>query len=151
MDGVSLTGNDTFILNERILSDLADGDTINIDVPNDIAAGKSGKNGNIIIAFNATGKTTNISLRVLTGSSDDKYINSLYSSYVNDPASFPLVQGEYIKRAGDGSGNVSNIVYKLNKGYIAKMPVTKENVEGDTEQSVTVWNFNFHNTERLIA
>ncbi len=148
---VSLTGKDTIILSDRILSDLADGDTVNLDFPNNIAEGKVGKNGNILIAFNATGKTVNATIRVLLGSADDKFINSLYASYINDPASFALIAGEFIKRVGDGTGAVNNITYSMGQGFIQKPPVAKENQEGDTEQSVAIWTITFPNTDRIIA
>lgn len=148
---VTLTGNDTIKLDDRILADLADGDTAVLDVPNDISAGKVGKNGNIIIAYNVMGKTVTLTIRVLTGSPDDKYINSRYAEYINDSAAFLLLKGEFTKRAGDGTGAVNNIIYRLGSGSFTKMPVTKENVEGDTEQSVSVWVMTFFNTDRLIA
>ena len=148
---VSLTGKDTIILSDRVLSDLADGDTVNLDFPNNIAEGKVGKNGNILIAFNATGKTVNATIRVLLGSADDKFINSLYAAYINDPASFPLIAGEFIKRVGDGTGAVNNVTYSMGQGFIQKPPVAKENQEGDTEQSVAIWTITFPNTDRIIA
>jgi hypothetical protein len=147
---ISLTGEDTTIINGRILRDLADGDCVAIDVPNNIAEQKIGKNGNILVAFNATGKTVNVTIRVIAGSADDKFLNSEYASFINDPASFPMFEGEFIKRVGDGSGNVNNIVYSLGKGVPQKMPVVKENKEGDTEQSVAIWMLQFANTDRAI-
>jgi hypothetical protein len=148
---VSLTGKDTIIFNSRILSDLADGDTAVLDVPNNIAEGKVGKNGNILIAFNATGKTVNANIRILLGSPDDKFFNSLLAAYINDSASFALIEGEFIKRVGDGTGKVNNVTYKMGQGFIQKLPTVKENQEGDTEQSVAVWAVTFPNTDRSIT
>jgi len=148
---VSLTGNDITSLSDHIFKNLADGDAVVLDFPNDIAAGKVGKNGNLIIAFNATGKTVNMQIRVLAGSSDDKYLNSRYNEYLNDPPSFILFNGEFTKRVGDGKGGVNSIVYSMNQGYFTKPPVTKENVEGDTEQAVAIWNLSFPNTDRGIS
>ena len=38
MSTVSLTGSDTIIVNDRVISDLADGDCVALDFPNDIAS-----------------------------------------------------------------------------------------------------------------
>jgi hypothetical protein len=56
-----------------------------------------------------------------------------------------------IKRIGDGTGNVTNDVYKVNGGVVQKIPVVKENVEGDTEQSVSIYLIMFANTERSLS
>ena len=42
----ALTGNDTFILSDRILNDFADGSTISITFPNERIGHTTGKNGN---------------------------------------------------------------------------------------------------------
>lgn len=156
MGSVSLTGKDTISVGSqgatlRILSDLADGDTGVLDLPNDLVAGKVGKNGNVIFAFNSTGKTAMLSIRTILGSADDKYLNAEMNSYLNDPAAYTLLAGEFIKRVGDGNGNTNNITYSMNGGIIQKMPVVKENVEGDTEQSIAVWSVFFANTARAIS
>lgn len=152
MGSVTLTGADTVILDAgRIVADLADGDTALLEFPNNLAEGKVGKNGNTIYAFNATGKTVNVTLRVLRGSADDKYLNSRMQEYLNDPASFILIEGEFIKRAGDGRGNITADIYRLSGGIVQKMPGAKENQEGDTEQSVAIWNLTFANSNRVLA
>ena len=156
MGGVSLTGKDTLAIGAtgaalRILADLADGDTANLDFPNNLVEAKNGKNGNVIYAFNATGKVATLMLRVLRGSPDDKYLNSEMNLFISDPAAYPLLAGEFIKRIGDGAGAVTNDVYKVDGGVVQKFPVVKENVEGDTEQSVTAFQVVFANTERSLS
>lgn len=149
---VSLTGKDSIILDEnRILTDLADGDTAVLDFPNNVAEAKVGKNGNTIFAFNATGKTVTVTMRVIRASADDKYLNQRLAQYINDPAGFSLFVGEFIKRVGDGEGNVTNDVYLVDGGIIQKIPNVKENVEGDTEQSVAIYQFIFANTSRSLG
>lgn len=156
MGGVSLTGNDTIALGAtgaalRIFADLADGDTANLDFPNNLVEAKVGKNGNIIYAFNATGKLGMLLLRVLLGSPDDKFLNAEMNLYLADPAAYPLLAGEFIKRVGDGTGAVVNIVYKMDGGIVQKMVIVKENVEGDTEQSVAVYTILLGNNDRSIT
>jgi hypothetical protein len=151
MGGVTLTGSDTIILGSRVFSDFADGDVVNIDFPNNLVETKTGKNGNTIYALNSTGKVATVTMRVLRGSADDKYMNSQMNLYLQDPPSYTLLDGEFIKRVGDGQGNVTNDIYQLNGGAIQKLPGGKDNVEGDTEAAVTVWQVVFSNTARAIA
>lgn len=148
---VSLTGKDTIIIDNRIFTDLAEGDTAMLDFPNNLVEAKIGKNKNVIFAFNSSGKTVTVTLRVLVGSPDDKYLNSRMAEFINDPPTFILHEGEFIKRSGDGIGNSVDVIYTMNAGIIQKFPNTKENVSGDTEQSVAVWQLQFANTERKIA
>lgn len=148
---VSLTGNDTIIIDSRVIKDLADGDVGMLDFPNNLVEAKNGKGGNTIYALNVQGKVATLNLRVLRGSADDKYLNSRMNEYLNDPATFILFTGEIVKRAGDGQGNVTADIYRNAGGIIQKMPAVKENVEGDTEQSVTIWQIIYANNDRTMS
>ena len=153
---VSLTGSDSISIGAfgaqlRIMSDMADGDVGMLDFPNNIVEGKVGKNGNTIFALNTTGKQATLSLRVILGSADDKFLNAEMNRYLLDPPSYTLLAGEIVKRVGDGQGNVSNLVYPMSGGIIQKIPTVKDNVEGDTEQAVAVYTLFFANNERAIA
>lgn len=150
MGSVSLTGKDTILVDSRIFSDLADGDCGSLEFPNDIVAVKTGKNHNRIYAYNATGETCNLTLRLIRGSADDKYLLSRYYEYKNDPPSFVLLGTQITKRAGDGKGNIAADTYTLGGGIITKLPAVKENVEGDTEQAVSIWPITFTNSDRTI-
>ncbi len=156
MGGVSLTGKDTQQIGTagatlRVLKDLADGDCGNLDFPNNMVEVKKGKNGNTIYAINASGDVCTYTVRVLRGSADDKYFNAQMALYKKDPAAYVLLDGEFVKRAGDGLGNVTNDVYRVSGGIIQKMPNAKENVDGDTEQAVTVWQLIFGQTDRSLT
>jgi len=153
---VSLTGKDTISIGSRglaprILVDLADGDTGALDFPNNLVEAKTGKNGNTIYAFNSTGVVGTLMIRTLRGSADDKYLNGEMNRYKRDPAAYTLLDGEIIKRVGDGTGKVTNDVYTLDGGIVQKMPNVKENVEGDTEQAVTIWQILFANSDRSLT
>lgn len=148
---VSLTGKDTTIINERVFSDLATGDCVSLTFPNNLAEALIGKNGNTIYAFNSTGKQCTATIRVIRGSADDKYLASQMTSYINDPAAYVLLSGEFIKRAGDGAGNITADIYQMRGGMVQKIPETKENVEGDTEQAITIYQIIFANTSRIMG
>ena len=148
---LSLTGSDTIKIDERILNDLADGDAVVITYPNDLAAVKTGKNGNTIYAFNETGRNVEVSLRVLLGSSDDKYLNSRMNSMKNDFAAFTLLTGEFVKRVGDGTGSVNNTTYIMSGGIFKKQIEAKYSAEGDVSQSVAVYTLSYGNGDKTIA
>lgn len=151
MSSVSLTGSDTININDRIFADLADGDAVTLNFPNEITATTVGKNGNAIYALNETGEIAEVSIRVLRGSPDDKYLNGLISLLKSDFASFPLIYGEFIKRVGDGKGNVASDTYILSGGIPSTNVGTSSNNAGDTEQSVSVYNIRFAKAPRTIG
>jgi hypothetical protein len=146
---VSLTGKDTSIIDDRVLNDFGDGDVVNIEFPNNLVEGKVGKNGNVLYAYNSTGNQVTVTMRLLRSSPDDKFFNTKVIQYKQNPAGFILMDGEFIKKVGDGKGNITNDIYKLSGGIIQKMVGGKENVEGDTEQSLSIYQLFFANTDRI--
>jgi hypothetical protein len=151
MATTSLTGKDTQKINGRILNDLADGDCAVLEFPNDLSVVKKGKNGNSIFAFNYSGDTCEVTIRVLRGTADDKFLNNLLALYTNDPAAFTLMTGEFIKNVGDGSGGITSDIYIMSGGVFKKRPGVKDNAEGDTEQAISIYNLIFSNAPRTIG
>jgi hypothetical protein len=151
MDAVALTGKDATVIDSRVFNDFADGDCIVIDFANNVVETKKGKNGNAIYASNAQGEVATATLRLIAGSSDDKYLNSRQAEFRNDSSAFVLMAGEFTKRVGDGKGNVTAITYSLEGGVIQKIPGAKENIEGDTEQAVSVWPIIFGAGKRIVS
>lgn len=147
---VSLSGNDTVNLDGQVLADFADGDVANLTYPNDLVKVKVGKNGNAIFAFDNTGQQCTLVIRVIRGSFDDKYMNSIVADFKADSAGFTLLQAQLVKRIGDGQGNITNDTYLLANGAPSKQVPGSENVEGNTDQSVAVYEFIFANSKRAI-
>lgn len=147
---VSLTGKDTIQIDARILNDLADGDSVTLTFPNDIAAVKTSKNGNTIFALNNTGLQAEVSVRVLAGSADDKYLNSRMAEMLIDFSKFVLISGAFVKRVGDGAGVLSSVIYQCAGGVFKRQVEGKTNAEGDTSQSVVVYTLAFGNAGRSI-
>lgn len=147
----SLTGKDTIKLNDRILADFADGDTAVLEHPNDQVTVKTGKDGNSIYAFNNTGRQCEVSLRLVRGGSDDRFLNDLNALFKNNPAAFSLITGEFVKNVGDGKGGVTQDIYTMAGGVIKRNPNVKENADGDTEQAIVVWSLVFSNAPRSLT
>lgn len=151
MSTIALSGNDTIIINNRIFTDEADGMVAELTFPNDIATVKTGKNGNSIYGLNESGKQSDLKLRVIRGSSDDKFLNGLLAAQQQNFSGFPLMIGKFIKKIGDGAGNVTSDTYVMSGGVFSKIPQAQSNVEGESEQSVTIWELKFSNSPRVVG
>jgi hypothetical protein len=87
-------------------------------------------------------------LRIIRGSQDDLFLNGILSTQLLDFSSFVLLTGQFIKRIGDGQGNVQNDTYLVAGGVFMKQVEAKSNVEGDTEQSLAIYHVKFSNVGR---
>lgn len=147
---VSLTGNDVITINGRVFHDFATGDIAKLDFAADLVKAAASKNGNIIYSLDVTGLMSTLTLKLLLGSSDDRYINSLLASQNNDFATTILAVGSFVKRVGDGAGAVTNVIYNTLGGVVKKFPAVKISATGDVEQSVVEWVLDFGNNSRAI-
>lgn len=146
----TITGDDTLTLFDRVIVDLADNDTSTITYPNDLMTMTTGKNGNSIYAKNEQGSNADLVLRVIKGSSDDRFLQQKLTQANSDFAGQELATGEFVKRVGDGLGNVVRDVTTLRGGMFMRRVDNKENVSGDTEQSVSVYRMKFARAQRSI-
>lgn len=151
MSTIALSGNDSVIINNRIFADFADGNVAELTFPNDIATVKTGKDGNSIYGLNETGKQSELKLRLIRGSADDKFLNGLLAQQQLNFAGFPLMVGQFIKKIGDGSGNIKSDTYIMSGGVFTKQVEAKSNVEGESEQSVSIYTLKFSNSPRVIT
>ncbi len=151
MATVSMSGDDTVVINKRVLADFADGSIAELTYPNEIAMVKTGKNGNSIYGFNASGKQIDVKLRIMRGSADDKFLNGLLSQQQANFAGFPLMIANFVKKIGTGAGKIISDTYVLSGGVFTKMVEAKSNVEGDTEQSVSIYMLKFSNSPRALT
>lgn len=151
MSTIALSGSDTAVLNNRVLNDLADGNCIELTFPNDIANVKTGKNGNSIYGLNESGKQCELKLRVIRGSSDDKFLNNLLAQQQANFAGTVLMIGQFIKKLGDGQGNITSDTYIMSGGVFTKQVEGKSNVEGETEQSIAIYTVKFSNAPRVLT
>lgn len=153
MPSVSLSGNDTINIQNRVLQGLADGNVVELTFPNAIASVKIGKNGNAIYGLNTTGQMSETKIRVLRGGSDDKFLNNLWIQQQLNFAGTVLLIGQFIKKIGDGQGNVTSDTYDLSGGIFTKGIEATSNVEGEATQSVAVYTIQWANNPapRIIA
>lgn len=146
----SYTGSDILEFADALLTDFADGDVAVITYPNELHAMKTGKNGNSIAVHNEMGRQAEVSIRLIKGSPDDKRLNGLVTAWKNRLDTFSPVSATFTKVI-TVDGGVSNEVTTLRFGIPTKAVETKENVEGDTEQAIAIYNFRFADSDRALA
>ena len=150
MPAVSLTGSDTAQIDGTIITTMADGTPFDVTFPNNLATVKAGKDGNTIYAKNEMGRMCDVTLRILLGGTDDKYLQGRLQEWINNPSTFNFLTGLFVKHVGDGQGNVQSKVYQCSGGTFVKQVEVKTSAEGDTEQSVSVWMLTFGNCQVSI-
>lgn len=151
MSTQSLVGKDTIIINDRVMNDLSTAAVGTLTFDTDAANITIGKDGNAIFAYNAPGAQAGLELRIVRGSSDDKFLNGLYAQQSTNFVGFTLMTGVVVKKIGDGSGGTVNDSYTLSGGVFARNVDVTSNVEGDTEQGTSVWRFKFSKVVRTIG
>lgn len=150
MTTLTLTGEDTLTLNNRVFTDLADDDYSTITFPNDLVKLKTGKNENTIFAKDETGNNADMVLRLIKGSDDDRFMQGFVSQSERDFVSTQLLAGDFVKRLGDGQQNVVSEVITLFGGVVVRKVETKGNASGDTNQAVSVYNMKFAKAVRSM-
>ncbi len=152
MNGISaVAGKDVLIINGQVLTGYADADAIKFEPQGPVAQMKVSKDGNSIYSMQYSGIVARLTVRLVRGCFDDTVINGLLQQWIADPATFTLLTGSYVKRIGDGKGNVTSEVYQFAGGVIESIPSGHSNMDGNTEQSVTVYTFLFRNDARLMS
>lgn len=148
---IALSGNDTVSINGTVLTDLATGNCVELTFPNDIANVKTGKNGNSIYGLNETGKQCESKFMVIRGGQTDKFLLGLLAQQQANFAGFPLMIGQFIKKIGDGLGNITSDTYILSGGIFVKIPEAKTNVEGEPDQSMALYTMKWSNAPRILT
>lgn len=145
-----ITSDDTLTIFDRVVNDFASGDISAVTYTEDLVNSKTGKNKNTIFAKNESGNNGSLVLRLMRGSDDDRFFAGKVSQIEGDFASFVLGNGQLVKRLGDGQGNVIRDVTTLAGISLSRKPDSKTNVDGDTEQGVTIYTFKIANVTRSI-
>lgn len=145
-----LTGEDTIMIDNRVLGDFADADYGKVEFPNELVTVKASKNGNVLVGENASGALMELTLRLQLGSPDDKYLNSRMVAQKSDIATFIALTGMINKRVGDSMGGVSNVIYQASAGVFKKMPGSTSNAEGASDQAVVIYTITFGQAPRSI-
>jgi len=151
MEGISaVAGKDVAVIDGNVITALADGEAIKLTFGAAVGMMKVSKDGNAIYALNYSGMVVTVELRIVRGSLDDQILNSMLQQFLADPSSFSLMSGSFVKRIGDGKGNVLSEVYQLGGGIFENIPDAMMNTDGSTDQSVVTYKMLFRNNVRLM-
>ena len=150
MGAFALTGSPVFQINQRPFSDFADGDCVVVDFPQDLGKVKTAKNGNVIAALDNQGFLMDLTVRLLLGGGDDRFLNSIWATFLNDPATYIPMTGYFVHRVGDSTGAVHNVIYQASVGVPKAIPKAKLSSDGDFEQAVSVWFVHFGFANRTV-
>lgn len=153
MAGVTdtLVGQNTIIINGRNLTNLGYGNVVDISIPSALVEIESGKDGSAIYAMNQSGRQAEVRVRVLAGSPDDGYLNNINESFIADFAGSALISASFIKRTGDGQGNIITTTWVLSGGVPGTSPADKWDVNGNTEQALIEYSFKFARATRQLS
>lgn len=144
------TSNDIIEFDGKLLTNLADGDCATITYPNELHGMKTGKGGNTVGAHNEMGREAELVIRVIKGSPDDKRLNSKLIAWKERDDDFTPSKAVFTKVIVV-DGGITNEVTTLKFGLPVKCVETKENVEGDTEQCISAYQFRFGDSSRALA
>jgi hypothetical protein len=138
-NGTTLSGGDTLTLNDKTITDIANGDYAVIDFPNNISSTTIGKNNNILKKQMANGKLCRLTIRLTRGSVDDIFLQDLFDLQQRDFAAFNLLEGQAVKRIGDGEGNITRDIYDFSAMDFEKIPNSVSSTEENVEELITIW------------
>lgn len=148
----NLTGDDTLLINDVPLQlDFANGDVATLEMPNEMFTLTTGKNGNTIFAKNESGVNSNLQIMLMRGGKGDLMLNGILSNQQRDFVGMILINAAFVKRLGDGLGNVKYDTYNLQGGMIKKLPAAKSNTEGDGSQGTAQYELGFAKTIRAVS
>jgi len=147
---VTFTGKDTVKINGRIFNDLADSPSA-LTFPNELVTVKIGKNGNSIYAFNESGRQCDMLLKLVRGSSDDRFLNTQLSLMKADFTSFVMLTGEVSRRTtekiNDVLGTTREDIYILSGGVFYK----EVEIGEKDDVAVANWRIRFTSAPRAIT
>jgi hypothetical protein len=151
MSTKTLMGTDSITIGGRIFNDFGHGEVAKITYPTELATVKTGKNGNTIYVQNASGFQAVMTLKLIRGSADDKFMQTQLTTSRSNPTAYTLLNAELAKKIGDGAGQVSADTYILTGGYPTKQVEVASNVEGDVEQALAEYTITFAASDRAIS
>jgi hypothetical protein len=148
---MNITSNDTLLLKgmvngslvQQLFTTLSDKSTVNITIPNEMVNVMVGKNGNAVFAAIKRGQIGDMELRPLMANTDHVFLNAQLAQWNANATAYVVMNGIFTKVLGDGLGNVRRFSYTLNGGVVLKNIDAVENVEGETDQAISVFRLRF--------
>jgi len=147
----TFVGEDTLIINSRVLSNFGYGTVVEISCPNAIAGVDIGKGGNAVFSLQENGRQADVKVTVIKGSPDDIFLNALNESFKSNFESKVAITGSFISKVGDGKGKVLTTAWDLNGGIPTTPPSDKYDVGGDRTQVLMEYHYTFARGTRILS
>lgn len=135
---------------EWILSDFANQTVATLAAPNELSQTSTGYNGNSLGAHNEPGRQRECTLRLVKASGDDKRLNKNYNLWKNRDLRFKPLKMSFTKNVAHSDGSVTADTVECFFGLPAGQPEQTNDVEGNTDQVVSVYMIRFGNSERSM-
>lgn len=150
----SYTANDVIVCTDHngdwVLSDFADGTVAELAAPNELSSMTTGYNGNSLGAHNEPGRQRELTLRIVKGSGDDKRLNANYNLWKNRDLRFKPLSMTFTKNVAHEDGSVTNDKVSCYFGLPGAQPTQASDMNGSTDQVVSVYSIRFGNSERSM-
>lgn len=130
------TGQDNHWLNGKPIKDFASGTVVSIEFSEDLTTREKGSGGTIT-ALNLAGTQGVLTVQVIKGSDDHKYLQTLVSSVINDFKNTQPTSWTSRKNFGPGSYEDTHLVNLVSKKVAS---VISDNA-GNTEQGKVSYEF----------
>ena len=135
---------------EWILSDFADGTVAELNAPNELSTLTTGYNGNSLGSHNEPGRQRDLALRLVKGSGDDKRLNANYNLWKNRDFRFKPLEMTFTKYVAHGTEPTTDDKVTCYFGLPTGQPAQVSDMNGNTEQVVSVYSIRFGNSERSM-
>lgn len=150
----SYTSSDVIVCTDHngdwVLSDFADGTVAELAAPNELSSMTTGYNGNSLGAHNEPGRQRELTLRIVKGSGDDKRLNANYNLWKNRDLRFKPLSMTFTKNVAHEDGSVTNDKVSCYFGLPGAQPTQASDMNGSTDQVVSVYSIRFGNSERSM-
>jgi hypothetical protein len=141
------SGNDVIEIDDRLITDFADGDVAVLTFPNQKISKFSGDEGNTITVENANGRQAQLQLRILQNSRDYQYLKLRMSQQDADLVSMAKLTARFTKITGDENGKTTKDVVSCYGGnFVNNVQLTKGK-NGNVEAGVAIFAILFSRAE----
>ena len=150
----SYTARDAIVCTDHsgdwVLTDFADGTVAELSAPNELSSMTTGYNGNSLGSHNEPGRQRELTLRIVKGSGDDKRLNANYNLWKNRDLRFKPLSMTFTKKVAHENGSVTDDKVTCYFGLPSGQPAQVSDMNGNTDQVVSVYTIRFGNSERSM-
>jgi hypothetical protein len=141
------SGSDIIEIDDRLLTDFADGDVATLTFPNQKITKFSGDEGNTITVENANGTQAQLQLRILQNSRDYQYLKLRMAQQDADIVSMKKLTARFTKVTGNENGKLTKDTISCYGGNFLNNVQFIKGKNGNVEAAVAVFTILFSRSE----